>query len=114
MADGKDALPAPALSLQGQTIALGKMLKAIAVSDPGSTPSASAKAAFTSWLAEAGPGSREPDYFQDVVGNYDVEGNTNKDLWELFHILESYIEVEDEPEVRRTFINLPLAPSASE
>ncbi len=100
-------------SLQQQTIELGKTLKAISENDPAGTPTEKAAAVFSAWLAEAGPGSREPQYFADVAANYDIPMNSNKDLWEMFDILENYIEVEDDPEPTqpRTFIGLPLAPS---
>jgi hypothetical protein len=99
------------LSIQDQTIELGMMLKTISDADPTGTPSASAASAFSSWMAEAGPGSRQPDYFLDVQENYAVLENSNRDLWDLFDILENYIEVEDEDfleEPRKTFIGLPL------
>ncbi len=96
-------------SLQDQTIELGKTLKSISDADPSGTPSPQAAAVFMGWLAEAGPTSREPVYLADVANNYDVFLNTNKDLWELFDILDNYIEVEDEePPPRGTFIGLPL------
>lgn len=96
-------------SLQDQTIELGRTLKSIADNDPSGTPSPQAAAVFMGWLAEAGPTSREPVYLADVANNYDVFLNTNKDLWELFDILDNYIEVEDEePPPRGTFIGLPL------
>jgi hypothetical protein len=105
---GRGGTGAP--SLQEQTIELGRTLKAIADEDPSGTPSAQAAAVFAGWLALAGPSSREPVYLADVADNYDVLGNTNKDLWEIFDILENYIEVEDEepPAAPRTFIGLPL------
>lgn len=109
-----DTPPDKPPSLQRQTMELGKTLKSIADGDPSGTPTALSARAFASWVAEAGPGSREPDYFADVAANYDVAGNTNRDLWDIFDILENYIEVEDEPfaeEPPRTFIGLPLAPS---
>ena len=97
-------------SLQKQTIALGKILKATSDADPVGTPSELSARAFAGWLEEAGPTSREPGYFADVAGNYDVFLNSNRDLWELFDILENYIEVEDEDEPPpRTFIGLPIA-----
>ena len=45
---------------------------------------------------------------------FDVARNSNKDVWEMFDILENYIEVDDEEEeaasgAPRTFISLPLA-----
>ena len=100
------------LSLQEQTIALGKMLKSIADEVPSGVPSPAAAAAFASWTMEAGPGSRQPGYFADVADNYVAADNSNRDLWELFHMLESHIEVEeedwDEEPPRKTFIGLPL------
>lgn len=99
------------LSLQEQTIALGKMLKDIAGEDSSGVPSPAAATAFTSWIAEAGPGSRQPGYFADVAAHYVPADNSNRDLWELFHMLESHIEVEEEDwddEPRKTFIGLPL------
>ncbi len=98
-------------SLQAQTMELGKTLKAIADSDPSGMPSAQAASVFAEWLTIAGPTSREPVYLADVADNYDVFANTNKDLFELFDILENYIEVEDEEpgdSPPRTFIGLPL------
>ena len=102
-------------TLQEQTIALGKILTASADEDPSGTPSETATAVFQSWLREAGPGSREPGYFEDVAAHYDVSFNSNEDLSTLFNMLQNYIEVEDEPEPEpaapRTFIGLPLAPT---
>ena len=92
-------------------MALGQMLKGVADADPSGVPSPAAAAAFASWTAEAGPGSRQPGYFADVADNYIVADNSNRDLWELFHMLESHIEVEEEDgddEPRKTFIGLPL------
>ncbi len=105
-------MPDEPLSLQDQTIELGKVLKAISDADPSGSPTEAAASAFTTWLTEAGPGSRQPLYFSDVQENYDISGNSNRDLWELFHMLESHIEVEDEEfeedAPRKTFIGLPL------
>ena len=101
-------------SLQAQTMELGRTLKEIADNDPSGTPSASAAAVFAGWLALAGPTSREPTYLADVADNFDVFGNTNKDLFELFDILDNYIEVDDEdPDDNppRTFIGLQLIAS---
>jgi hypothetical protein len=106
-----DSTEAP-LSLQNQTIELGKMLKTISDADPSGTPTETAASAFTSWMTEAGPDSRQPDYFTDVLENYIIVDNSNKDLWDLFDMLENYIEVEDEEweedAPRKTFIGLPL------
>jgi len=90
---------------------LGRTLKEISDRDPSGTPSEKAASVFADWLALAGPTSREPTYLADVAENFDVLANTNKDLFELFDILDNYIEVEDEePGDRppRTFIGLPL------
>ena len=98
-------------SLQAQTIELGKTLKAIADRDPSGTPSPQAAAVFLGWLQAAGPTSREPTYLADVADNYDVFLNTNKDLFELFDILDNYIEIEedDAPPEPRTYIGLPMS-----
>ncbi len=99
-------------SLQAQTMALGKTLKTIADRDPSGTPTPQAAAVFAGWLAAAGPTSREPAYLADVADNYDVFLNTNKDLFELFDILDNYIEVDDDDDVPpepRTFIGLPMS-----
>jgi len=106
------ASPDPiAPSLQDQTIELGTTLKAIADSDPLSPPSPLSAQVFAGWLAQAGPTSRKPEFFADVLDNYDVQANTNRDLQDLFTMLQSYIEVpddEDEPTSVKTFIGLPL------
>ena len=98
-------------SLQAQTIELGKTLKAISDRDPSGTPSPQAAAVFRRWLVDAGPTSREPAYLADVADNYDVFLNTNKDLFELFDILDNYIEVDDDegPPEPRTYIGLPMS-----
>ena len=101
----------PLLSLQEQTAALAEMLKATSGSDPTTTPSEAAATAFTSWLGEAGPISRQPDYFLDVIENYIITENTSRDLWEIFDILQQYLP---EPELppwdasAKTFIGLPV------
>ena len=97
-------------SLQAQTMELGKTLKAIADRDPSGTPTPQAAAVFAGWLSAAGPTSREPTYLSDVADNYDVFLNTNKDLFELFDILDNYIEVEDDdvPPERHSWAKLTL------
>lgn len=106
---GEKAEEAP--SLQAQTMELGKTLKAISDRDPSGTPTSQAAAVFAGWLAAAGPTSREPTYLADVADNYDVFLNTNKDLFELFDILDNYIEVDDDdaPPEPRTYIGLPMS-----
>jgi hypothetical protein len=99
-------------SLPEQTMALGRTFKAISEEDPAGTPSERAAAAFTAWLAEAGPASFKPGYFLDVADNYEVLRNSNKDLFDLFDLLVNYIEFEveePEPPAPRTFIGLPMA-----
>ena len=98
-------------SLQAQTMELGRTLKEISDRDPSGMPSEMAASVFADWLVLAGPSSREPTYLADVAENFDVFANTNKDLFELFDILDNYIEVEDEEPgdcPPRTFIGLPL------
>lgn len=111
MSDTDTAAEQKAPSLQAQTMELGKTLKAIADRDPSGTPTPQAAAVFAGWLAAAGPTSREPTYLSDVAGNYDVFANTNKDLFELFDILDNYIEVDDDdaPPEPRTYIGLPMS-----
>ncbi len=111
------AKPAPAPSLQDQTIELGRTFKEISDNAPQDTPSALSAQVFADWLAQAGPPSRQPARMADVAEHYDVFANTNRDLFDLFTMLQSYIEVEDDDEdddlPPRTFIGLPLlAPSS--
>ncbi len=64
------------------------------------------------WPLPDRPAANRP-ILADVADNFDVLANTNKDLWEIFDILENYIEVEDEEpddSPPRTFIGLPLVP----
>ncbi len=116
MPDAEQSADEQPPSLQKQTIELGQTLKSISEQDPSGTPSEAAAAVFAGWLAAAGPTSREPAYLADVAMNFDLQSNTNKDLWELFDILDNYIEVEEEdwedepPAARGRFIGLPLAP----
>ena len=97
-------------SLREQTAALGQILKSTSEEEPSGTPSELSARAFMGWLSEAGPVSREPGYFADVAGNYDVFLNSNRDLWELFDLLEAYLPEDDvPPPPARTFVPLPLA-----
>ncbi len=104
--------PAPGPSLQDQTIELGRTFKEISDNAPKGTPTALSARVFADWLAQAGPTSRQPERMADVAANYDVLANTNRDLFDLFTMLQSYIEVEDDDEEDalppRTFIGLPL------
>jgi len=109
-----DAPPnsASAPSLQDQTIELGRTFKGIADNAPKGTPSELSARVFADWLLQAGPTSRQPERMADVAEHYDVLANTNRDLFDLFTMLQSYIEVEDDDEEDalppRTFIGLPL------
>lgn len=111
MSDTGSEAEQKAPSLQAHTMELGKTLKAIADRDPSGTPTPQAAAVFAGWLAVAGPTSREPTYLSDVADNYDVFLNTNKDLFELFDILDNYIEIDedDAPPEPRTYIGLPMS-----
>ncbi len=110
MSDTEESAEKPP-SLQAQTMELGRTLKAISDRDPSGTPTPQAAAVFAGWLSAAGPTSREPAYLADVADNYDVFLNTNKDLFELFDILDNYIEVDDDdaPPEPRTYIGLPMS-----
>lgn len=105
-----NAVPAP--SLQDQTIELGRTFKEISDNAPTATPTPLSAQVFADWLAQAGPTSRQPDRMADVLQNYDVLANTNRDLFDLFTMLQSYIEVPDDDNdddlPARTFIGLPL------
>lgn len=109
---------APVPSLQDQTIELGRTFKEIADNAPKSTPSALSARVFADWLSQAGPTSRQPERMADVAEHYDVSANTNQDLFDLFTMLQSYIEVEDDDEEEalppRTFIGLPLLAPTSQ
>ncbi len=90
-------------SLQEQTVELGRTLKEISDANPKGTPSELSARVFADWLAQAGPTSRQPERMADVAEHY---------LFDLFTMLQSYIEVEDDDEddalPPRTFIGLPL------
>lgn len=99
-------------SLQEQTIEMGRTLKEISDANPKGTPSELSARVFAGWLVQAGPTSRQPERLADVAEHYAVLDNTNRDLFDLFTMLQSYIEVEDDDEEDalppRTFIGLPL------
>jgi len=100
--------PVPTEELFAMTRELGETLKSFSDRDPYGTPSDAAAKVFAGWLAESGPVSKRPGHFQDVLDNYIVVDNTNRDLFDLFNILESYIEfpVPEMPE--KLFIGLPV------
>ena len=119
------AVPEPDVTLEHSNAAvfsatreLGVMLKSISDRDPAGTPSEAAADAFVSWLNEAAPVSKKPIYFHDVATNYDIAMNSNKDLFELFEVLGTHmIEFDDDedlpaPDVRGTYIGLPMAGSS--
>ncbi len=97
-------------SLHEQTIELGKSLNAIADRNPDGRPTPTATAAFRTWLSVVKSSNTDHQYFDDVAENYDIEGNSNKDLFTIFQLLHPYVEfpeLEDEPP--RAFIGLPMA-----
>lgn len=98
-------------SLTEQTAALEAALRQLMELDPLGTPSESASIVFARWLTVAGPASKRPEYFADVAENYPVRSNTNRDLLDLFVILEGYLAEAEEPVPMRmaTFIGLPIA-----
>jgi len=99
--------------LSEQTAEIAKLLHACMESDPTGSPTDTATLVFSEWLAVAGPASKQPQYFADVADNYDVQMNSNRDLLDLFIMLEGYLaeaqapDLDDEP--MKTFIGLPLA-----
>jgi len=115
-----DITPEAVQALLRQTMEIGQLLHSVADKDPEGTPTAIACTAFKHWAEVAGPHSTEPRYFVDVLENYDAEGRSNKDLFDVFELLDPYLELpyedEEEPEVDsvvsdkpRTFISLPIS-----
>jgi len=96
--------------LSEQTIEIGKLLQSLMESDPAGSPTEMAALVFAEWLAVAAPASKKPQYYIDVAENYDVRLNTNRDLFDLFVILEGYLAEAEAPELEppKTFIGLPL------
>jgi hypothetical protein len=104
-------------SMLEQTIELAKVLRTIADRDPEGHPSESAVSVFHNWLRAARELTEEPQYFDDILENYDAAGRTNRDLQDIFDILHPYVEIiddrpyeEDEPEhgkPGKVFIGLP-------
>ena len=101
------------LTLWDKTVQLGFLLRKISDGDPLGKPSAAAATAFRHWLTDAEPKSEDPRYFQDVAANYDIEGRSNRDLFDIFELLHPYVEIEapEEEDIApaRTFINLPIS-----
>jgi hypothetical protein len=96
-------------SLYEQTVELGKSLKAVSDRDPAGKPTTIAETAFRSWLNAVGSSTSEPRYFQDVAENYDIEANSNKDLFTVFELLHPYVDLPDyEEEPPKTFIGLTV------
>ena len=106
-------------NLLQQTMELARALMQIADRDPEGRPGAAATGVFRQWLGVARNFTEEPQYFDDVAENYDAEGRSNKDLFDMFELLHPYVEIpytEDEsdeaaplemPQRERKFINLP-------
>ncbi|BDI28454.1 hypothetical protein CCAX7_005050 [Capsulimonas corticalis] len=96
-----------------QTVTFGQTLKDFADRDPSGVPTNTAAAVFAEWLVIAGPLSRQPGYFQDVADNYVVQDNSNRNLFDLFELLGTHIDIEEEDLEEedlgpRTFIGLPM------
>lgn len=93
-----------------QTMELGKLLETISDADPTGHPMEKVSAVFREWIRVALPHSTEQRYLADVLENYDVSGNSNKDLSLLFSMLHPYVDMEppEETPVRR-LIKLPMA-----
>jgi len=99
-----------------QTIELATILKKISDRDPEGRPSPAAAKVFREWLSTARNSTEEPQYFDDVAQNFDVEGRSNRDLFDMFELLHPYVEIiddrplpDDEPPSGRGFIPLPIA-----
>ena len=98
-----------------QTLELARILKQIQDRDPEGSPTTEAARVFREWLASARGFTEEPQYFDDVLENYDVEGRSNKDLFDMFELLHPYVDIVDDrplpddepPQTGRTFIGLP-------
>jgi hypothetical protein len=96
-------------TLWDQTVELGTLLRTISDKDPEGHPTGKAVIAFRHWLRVAEPHSSEGRYFVDVAENYDIEGRSNRDLFDVFELLHPYVEIEAPEDVTplRTFISLP-------
>jgi hypothetical protein len=109
-ADGPDGEP----DMLEQTLALATLLKQISDRDPDGKPSETAARVFRSWLNSAREFTEEPQYFDDVAESFDVEGRSNRDLFDMFELLHPYVDIvddrdlpDDEPPIGRAFIALP-------
>lgn len=109
--------PEEAKALLAQTMELGRLLHQVQKSDPEGLPTEAAVTAFRGWVQAAGSVSTEPRYFEDILENYDAPGRSNKDLFDVFELLDPYLDLEcadDDPddggpgEPPRRFIPLPL------
>lgn len=102
-----------------QTVTFGQTLKDFADRDPSGVPSPMAADVFAEWLTVAGPLSRQPGYFADVAANYVVQDNSNRNLFDLFELLGTHIDIEEEDleeedDSLRTFIGLPMIGGSGE
>jgi hypothetical protein len=77
-----------------QTIELGSALQILANGEPDSIASQQVARVFRHWLDEAAAFSGEARYFYDVAENFPVERSSNRDLFDLFEMLHSYIDIE--------------------
>ncbi|HEY3330849.1 MAG TPA: hypothetical protein VGK19_12550 [Capsulimonadaceae bacterium] len=96
-------------SLWNQTVQLGTLLRDISDNDPEGRPTGTAVTAFRHWLDVAQHKSSEARYFIDIAENYDIEGRSNRDLFDVFELLHPFVEIEAPEDVSpaRIFINLP-------
>ena len=99
-------------TLWSLTVELGRLLRDISDADPEGHPTETAAGAFRHWLTEAEPASTDTRYFVDIAENYDIEGRSNRDLFDIFELLHPYLELEAPEDLdvspARTFINLPM------
>jgi hypothetical protein len=83
-------------SMLDQTIELAQILRSISDRDPEGHPTESAVSVFHKWLKAARELTEEPQYFDDVLENYDAAGRSNRDLHDMFDILHPYVEIVDD------------------
>jgi hypothetical protein len=77
-----------------QTIELGKVLQDLSNRDPDGAPPAPVASVFRKWLLAASDISDEARYFDDVSDNFPIEKSSNRDLFDLFEMLHSYVEID--------------------
>jgi hypothetical protein len=102
-------------NLLDQTLALAGILKKVSDRDPKGHPSEAAVRVFREWLEAAKKSTEEPRYFEDVAANFEVESQSNRDLFDMFELLHPYVAIiddrrfpDDDPAATgRTYISLP-------